>query len=312
MAEMIATRDAYGDALVELGKENNDIVVLDADLSAATKTSVFKKAFPDRHINCGIAEMNMGGVAAGLASCGKIPFISTFAMFGTGRIYDLVRNLICYPKLNVKLAMTHAGLTVGEDGATHQALEDVALMNALPNMTVLVPADSTETKQAIFAAAKMNGPVYIRLGRAKTDVIYDETYKFEIGKANTLCDGEDVAIFANGIMLAKALAAAEELKKEGVNASVINVATVKPLDENKIVEYAKKCRAVVVCEEHSIYGGLHSVICKTLSENAPTPVEAVCVNDTFGESGTPDELLAKYKLTTKEIVAKAKKAISRK
>ncbi len=310
MSNMIATRESYGNALCELGKVNDKVVVFDADLSGSTKTAVFKKAFPERHFNAGIAEMNMAGMAAGMAACGKIPFISTFAVFGTGRIYDAVRNAICYPNLNVKLAMTHAGLTVGEDGATHQMLEDVALMCALPNMTVIVPADDTEAKQVVYAAAEVNGPVYMRFGRGKTDVIFDENYKFEIGKANVLTEGNDVAIFACGIMVAKALKAAEVLKEEGINASVINVATIKPLDEKTVFEYAQKCGCAVTCEEHSVYGGLHSVISQTLVNTKPVPVKAVAVNDTFGESGKPDELLEKYGLTVENIVSKSKEAIA--
>ncbi len=312
MSKMIATRESYGNALCELGKINDKVVVFDADLSGSTKTAVFKKAFPERHFNAGIAEMNMAGMAAGMAAAGKIPFISTFAVFGTGRIYDAVRNAICYPNLNVKLAMTHAGLTVGEDGATHQMLEDVALMCALPNMTVIVPADDTEARQVVFAAAEVNGPVYMRFGRGKTDVIFDEDYKFEIGKANVLTEGTDVAIFACGIMVSKALQAAEVLKGEGINASVVNVATIKPLDEKTVLEVAGICGCVVTCEEHSVYGGLPSVISQCIVNNKPMPVKAVAVNDTFGESGKPDELLEKYGLTVENIVLQAKNAIAMK
>lgn len=310
MSNMIATRESYGNALAELGKINENVVVFDADLSGSTKTAVFKKAFPERHFNAGIAEMNMAGMAAGMAACGKVPFISTFAVFGTGRIYDAVRNAICYPKLNVKLAMTHAGLTVGEDGATHQMLEDVALMNALPNMTVIVPADDVEAKQVVFAAAEVDGPVYMRFGRGKTDVIFDETYKFEIGKAKVITEGSDVAIFACGIMVAKALRAAEMLREEGISAEVVNVATIKPLDEAKIVEVVKKTGCAVSCEEHSVYGGLSSVIAQCLMKNCPAPLMTVAVNDSFGESGKPDELLEKYGLTAENIVLQAKKAIA--
>jgi len=310
MSNMIATRESYGNALAELGKINENVVVFDADLSGSTKTAVFRKAFPERHFNAGIAEMNMAGMAAGMAACGKVPFISTFAVFGTGRIYDAVRNAICYPKLNVKLAMTHAGLTVGEDGATHQMLEDVALMNALPNMTVIVPADDTEAKQVVFAAAEVDGPVYMRFGRGKTDVIFDETYKFEIGKAKVITEGSDVAIFACGIMVAKALKAAEMLRAEGISAEVVNVATIKPLDTDKIIEVVKKTGCAVTCEEHSVYGGLNSVIAQALANNYPAPLMAVAVQDSFGESGKPDELLEKYGLTAENIVLQAKKAIA--
>lgn len=312
MTEKIATRDAYSEALVELGIQNEDIIVLDADLSTATKTNAFKKVFPDRHFNAGIAEMNMAGLAAGLSTCGKIPFISTFAVFGTGRIYDAVRNSICYPKLNVKLALTHAGLTVGEDGATHQCIEDIALMNVLPNMTIFVPADAVETKQAIFEAAKIDGPVYIRLGRDKTEVIYDENYRFIPGKAHVIAEGKDVSIVACGIMVVRAMEAREKLRQQGIDAAVINVSTIKPFDNDTIIAYAKKTGAMVTCEEHSIFGGLGSMVCKTVSQYYPIPVEQVAVMDTFGESGKPAELLEKYLLTSEEIMKKAQTALNRK
>lgn len=312
MTEKIATRDAYGKAIVELGAQNENIIVLDADLSTATKTNEFKKVFPERHINAGIAEMNMAGLAAGLSTCGKIPFVSTFAVFGTGRIYDAVRNSICYPKLNVKLALTHAGLTVGEDGATHQCVEDIALMNVLPNMTVFVPADAVETRQAIFESVKIDGPVYIRLGRDKTDVIYDENYRFIPGKAHVIADGKDVTLAACGIMVVRAMQARELLKEQGIDAAVINVSTIKPFDEETIIAYAKKTGAMVACEEHSVFGGLGSLICKTVSQYHPVPVEQVAVMDTFGESGKPAELLEKYLLTPEQVVKKAVAAINRK
>lgn len=310
MAEKIATRDAYAEALVALGEKNKDVVVFDADLSGATKTKAFKQAYPERHFNAGIAETNMTGMAAGMATCGKIPFISTFAVFGTGRNYDAIRSCICYPKLNVKLALTHAGLTVGEDGATHQMFEDIALTNALPNMTVFVPADATEAKQAVFAAAEINGPVYIRLGRSKVDVIYDDSYEFVPGKAHVIKEGSDVTVFACGIMVAKALEAANILENEGISVSVVNVSTIKPLDRNTVIEYSKGRKAVVTAEEHSVIGGLNSVICSALaSEGIGVKVGAVAMMDTFGESGPAEELLEKYGLTAEGIVKKVKETL---
>ena len=312
MTEMIATREAYGKVIVELGKENKNIVVLDADLSKSTKTGAFQEEFPDRHIEVGIAEMNMFGIAAGMSTCGKIPFVSTFAVFGTGRVYDMIRNGICYSNLNVKLALTHSGLTVGEDGATHQSIEDIALMNVLPNMHVFVPADAEEATQAIRKAAEINGPVYIRLGRAKTEVIYDDSYEFTPGKAHVLADGSDVTLVACGIMLIRAMRARDVLKEQGINAAVINAASIKPFDNETIIKYAKKTGAIVTCEEHSIYGGLGSIVSSVTAQHYPVPVEKVGVQDTFGESGKPDELLEKYHLTTEEIVKKAHAAVNRK
>lgn len=312
MAEKIATRESYGKAVTELGKVNKDIVVLDADLANATKSGVFKKEFPDRHFNAGIAEMNMVGLASGLSLAGKIPFVSTFAVFGTGRAYDMVRNSVCYPKLNVKLALTHAGLTVGEDGATHQMLEDIALMNALPNMTVIVPADGPEAEQVVKAAAEIDGPVFMRFARAATDVIFDENYKFEIGKAAEIREGSDVTLIACGIMVAKALEAAEILKGDGINARVINMSTIKPLDNAAVEKAAKETGAIVTCEEHSIYGGLGSVVSQAVSKSTPVPVEFVGVNDVFGESGKPDQLIKKYHIDVEDIVEAAKKAVGRK
>ncbi|WP_138268222.1 transketolase family protein [Anaerofustis stercorihominis] len=308
----IATRESYGNAVTELGKENPNIVVLDADLAGATKSGVFKKAFPERHFNAGIAETDMVCLAAGLSLAGKIPFVSTFAVFGTGRAYDAVRNAVCYPKLNVKLALTHAGLTVGEDGATHQMLEDIALMNALPNMTVIVPADDTEAKQVVKAAVEIDGPVFMRFARAATPVVFGDDYKFEIGKAATIKEGNDVTLIACGIMVQKALEAADELAKEGINARVINMATIKPLDKDAVIKAAKETGAIVTCEEHSIYGGLGSVVSQALSNECPVPMEYVAVKDTFGESGTPDALLAKYHIDTPDIIEAAKKAVGRK
>lgn len=310
--ESMATRDAYGKALVELGKINKDIVVLDADLSKSTKTENFKKEFPDRFFNIGIAEQNLIGCAAGFAASGKIPFASTFAVFATGRAYDQIRNSIGYPHLNVKIAASHAGLTVGEDGGSHQMIEDIALMRAIPGMTVLVPADGPEAKQAIFAAAQYEGPVYIRLGRPKVPAIFDESYKFAIGKGVIVKEGTDVALIATGIMVGEALKAAEELKTLGISAAVINISTIKPIDVETIVRVAKKTKAVVTCEEHNIFGGLGSAVAEVLVENYPAPMERVGVQDVFGESGKPGELLEKYGLTAKHIIQAAQKVIARK
>ena len=307
-----ATRDAYGEALRAAGARNRDIVVLDADLSKSTKTNVFAKEFPDRHFNAGIAEQNMMSVAAGLAAAGKIPFASTFAIFATGRAYEQVRNSICYPKLNVKIAATHAGLTVGEDGATHQANEDIALMRALPNMTVVNPADAEETRQAIEWAVEYKGPVYLRLGRASVDDVFGSDYVFQHGKAVQLADGTDVTIIATGVMVGAARRAADELIKQGLSARVLNIHTIKPLDIEAITKAARETGAIVTCEEHSIIGGLGSAVAEAVVENAPVPLERVGVLDVFGESGTPDALLAKYKLTVADIVAAAKRVVSRK
>ena len=307
MADMKATRDAYGEALAELGRINDKVVVFDADLSGSTKTSVFKKEFPERHFNAGIAENNMTNMAAGMAACGKIPFISTFAVFGTGRNYDALRSSVCYPKLNVKCVMSHAGLTVGEDGATHEMLEDVALMNALPNMTVIVPADATETKKAVLACVDIPGPVYIRVGRAKTDIIYDDDYVFTPGKAHVLRQGKDITIFAMGIMVAKALKAAEILASEGIDCSVVNVSTIKPLDRDTVIAEAKNKKGIITCEEHSVMGGLNSVISQVLSyEGIGVKCVPVAVMDVFGESGTADALLEKHGLTAESIAEKAR------
>lgn len=312
MANKIATRESYGNAVTELGKENENIVVFDADLAAATKSGVFKKAIPERHFNAGIAENNMVGMAAGMAACGKIPFVSTFAVFGTGRAYDMVRNAVCYPKLNVKFALTHAGLTVGEDGATHQAFEDIALMNGLPNMKVIVPADDVEARQAVRVMAETDGPVYARFARAATDVIFDDDYKFELGKAATLSNGTDVTIIACGIMVAKALEAEKILAADGISARVVNMSTIKPLDTDAIAKAASETGAIVTAEEHSIYGGLGSVVAEALVANNPVPVEMVGMQDTFGESGKPEELLTKYHVNTDDIVEAAKKVVKRK
>ncbi|MFZ7134607.1 MAG: transketolase family protein [Eubacteriales bacterium] len=312
MSSQLATRVAYGNALAELGKTNYDIVVLDADLSKSTNTATFGKVFPDRHFNCGIAEQNMLGIAAGLAASGKIPFASTFAVFGAGRAFEIIRNSICYPKLNVKIAVTHAGLTVGEDGATHQSIEDIALMRTLPNMTVLCPADGVETDKMIKAIVAYNGPVYIRLGRPNLPIIMNTDYEFQIGKAVQLKEGKDVSIIAMGIMVAQALLAQEELEKEGISSRVINMSSIKPIDELAIINAAKETGAIVTAEEHSIIGGLGGAVAEVLVKDTYAPVEMVGVQDTFGESGTPQELLEKYGLTYKEIVKAAKKCISRK
>ena len=293
----IATRESYGNALVEVGKKNPNVIVLDADLANATKTNVFQKEFPDRHIDCGIAECNMTGIAAGLSTCGKIPFISSFAMFAAGRNYEQVRNSIGYPHLNVKIGATHAGITVGEDGASHQCLEDIALMRAIPGMTVIVPADDTEAKAAVHAAVDYEGPVYLRFGRAGVPVINDpESYKFEMGKGVLLREGKDVTIVATGICVASALEAAEELAKDGIDAEVINIHTIKPLDKDIIINSAKKTGKVVTAEEHSVIGGLGSAVCDCLSENLPTPVYKIGINDVFGESGSAGALVKKYGL----------------
>lgn len=307
-----ATREAYGEALREMGLENKDIVVLDADLSKSTKTSVFGKAFPDRHFNVGIAEQNLMGVAAGLAAAGKVPFVSTFAMFAAGRAFEQIRNSICYPKLNVKVAATHAGLTVGEDGASHQAIEDISLMRSIPNMTVIVPADAMETRYAVAWAAQYHGPVYLRLGRMSVPDVFGDGYEFEVGKAVELANGTDVTIMATGVMVSPARRAADELTASGYTARVLNIHTIKPIDKEAVIKAAQDTGAIVTCEEHSIIGGLGSAVAEVLVENMPVPMERVGVLDTFGESGTPDVLLEKYNLTVADIVKAAKRVISRK
>src|SRR5699024_1940754 len=306
MKKIIATRDAYGSSLMDLGHENKDIVVLDADLSGSTKTGIFAKEFPDRFFNVGIAEQNLMGTAAGLAAVGKIPFTSTFAVFATGRAYEIIRNSICYPNLNVKIAATHAGLTVGEDGATHQALEDLSLMRSLPNMTVLNPADAEETKQAIKASAEHIGPVYIRLGRSGVPTLFDEGYKFEIGKGVELVDGTDITIIATGIMVGEALKAANELNKEGISARIINISTIKPIDKDIIIKAAKETKGIITAEEHNIIDVLGSAVAEVVVENAPTKIKRIGTMDVFGESGTGTELLRKYNLTYETIVKEAK------
>lgn len=307
--DKIATRDAYGKTLLELGSQNNNIVVLDADLSKSTKTNEFAKAYPERFFDMGISEQDMIGTAAGLATCGKIPFASSFAVFATGRAYDQIRDSICYPNLNVKIAATHAGLTVGEDGATHQALEDISLMRSLPNMTVIVPADGISTKALIKLAAEHKGPVYIRLGRPSVPVIYQDTQQFQIGKGIKLKEGKHISIIATGIMVSKALEAADALQKEGITAEVIDIHTIKPIDKELIIDTARKTGRVITCEEHNIYGGLGSAVCEVLSENYPVRVKRIGVKDTFGESGAPDELLKKYGLTSEDIVMAARELL---
>ena len=304
-----ATRDAYGKAIVNLGAENSNIVVLDADLSKSTKTADFAKHYPDRFFNMGIAEANMMCTAAGFATAGKIPFASTFAVFATGRAFEQIRNSIAYPKLNVKIAATHAGITVGEDGGSHQAVEDVAIMRALPNMTVLVPADGEETRQAVLAAAEYKGPVYIRMGRLDVPLLFDQDYKFQIGKANILREGSDVAILAIGTMVSIALEAAEELNSQGINATVVNVASVKPIDEETILKVARETGAIVTAEEHNIIGGLGSAVSEVITGGFPVPVVRVGLRDTFGESGRPLELMEKYGLTKEEVMEAARKAV---
>ena len=293
----IATRDSYGNTLVELGKEHDNLVVLDADLAGATKTGVFKKEFPERHIDCGIAEGNMAGIAAGLATCGKVPFMSSFAMFAAGRAFEQVRNSIGYPHLNVKIGATHAGISVGEDGATHQCNEDIALMRTIPGMVVINPSDDVEARAAVQAAYEHQGPVYMRFGRLAVPVINDRPdYKFELGKGVVLREGKDVTIVATGLCVSSALEAAEKLAADGIDAKIINIHTIKPLDEELIVAAAKETGKVVTVEEHSVIGGLGSAVCDALAEKCPVPVKKIGVQDVFGESGPAAALLAKYKL----------------
>ncbi|MBZ9609260.1 transketolase family protein [Clostridium estertheticum] len=307
----VATREAYGKALAKLGLENENIVVLDADLSKSTKTADFKKVAPERFINMGIAEGNMMSVAAGLASCGKIPFASTFAIFAAGRAFEQIRNSICYPKLNVKICATHAGLTVGEDGASHQAIEDIALMRSIPNMVVISPSDDVETEAAIKAIIKYHGPCYVRLGRSGVCTVNDDPeYKFELGKAVTLRKGHDATIIATGIMVDAALEAYNILAEEGIKVRVINIHTIKPIDEEAIIVAARETGLIVTAEEHSIIGGLGSAVAEVVTTNHPVPVMRVGVKDTFGESGKPEELLKAYGLTTDEIVKALKKGLS--
>ena len=310
MADKIATREAYGNALAEFG-EKYDFVVLDADLAAATKTGVFKKKFPERFFDCGIAEGNLISVSAGLAAAGKIPFASTFAMFAAGRAFEQIRNSIGYPHLNVKIGATHAGITVGEDGATHQCLEDIGTMRTIPGMTIVNPADAVEARAAVAAAILHKGPMYLRFGRLAVPVIYDkETYKFELGKGIQMTEGTDVTIIATGIMVDMALTAAELLKAEGISAAVVNIHTIKPLDKEIVIAAAKKTGALVVAEEHNIIGGLGSAVTEAVCEACPVPVTRVGIEDQFGRSGKVPALLEYYGLTPANIVAKAKAAIA--
>ena len=312
MAEKIATREAYGNALAEFG-DKYDFVVLDADLAAATKTGIFKKKFPERFFDCGIAEGNMMTVAAGIATTGKTVFASTFAMFAAGRAFEQVRNSIAYPHLNVKIGATHAGITVGEDGATHQCLEDIGVMRTIPGMAIVNPADAVEARAAVEWAINYNGPVYLRFGRLAVPVIFDSAeYKFEFGKNVRLREGSDVTIMASGTTVSIALEAAELLKAEGIDAGVINIHTIKPLDVEAIVASARKTRAVVTCEEHLFNGGLGDSVAQTLALHSPTPMEYVAVDDKFGESGTPDEMLTNYHLRAADIVEKVHKVLTRK
>ncbi|MBQ8523056.1 MAG: transketolase family protein [Clostridia bacterium] len=310
MADKIATREAYGKALAEFGAEYENLVVLDADLAAATKTGVFKKAFPERFFDCGIAENNMIGVAVGLSLTGKIPFASSFAMFAAGRSFEQVRNSIGYPHCNVKIGATHAGVTVGEDGATHQCCEDIALMRTIPGMVILNPADAVEARLAVKAAIEYNGPVYLRFGRMAVPVIYGDDYKFEIGRGVKLAEGTDVSLVATGIEVEQALLARELLAAEGISASVVNIHTIKPLDEELIISEANTCGAIVTCEEHTVIGGLGSAVAECLSEKRPTPVLKVGVNDVFGRSGPAKELVSYFGLDAAAIAAKAKAAIA--
>lgn len=301
-----ATRQSYGEALAELGKINKNIVVLDADLAGATKTNIFAKEFPERFFDMGIAEQDMIATAAGFSTCGKIPFASTFAVFATGRCYDQIRNSICYPNLNVKICATHAGITVGEDGATHQMLEDINLMRGLPNMTVISPCDDTEVRWAVNEAAKINGPVYIRFGRAATPLIYENETKFEIGKAIQFGEGTKATVFATGIMVAEAIKAQEELKKEGIDIRVIDVHTIKPIDEEMIIKCAKETEKLISIEEHSIIGGLGTAISEVLTEKCPKKLIRIGMKDCFGKSGKAQELLNYYNLNAEEIIKNVK------
>ena len=310
MADKIATREAYGKALAEFGAIYDNLVVLDADLAAATKTGTFKKVFPERHFDCGIAENNMICVAVGMSLCGKIPFASSFAMFAAGRSFEQVRNSIGYPHNNVKIGATHAGITVGEDGATHQCCEDIALMRTIPGMVILNPADAVEARLAVKAAIDYVGPVYLRFGRMAVPTLFGDDYKFEIGKGVKMADGNDVSLVATGIEVEQALAARELLAAEGISASVVNISTIKPLDEDLIVAEAARCGALVTCEEHTVIGGLGGAVCECLAEKRPTPVLRVGINDEFGRSGPAKELISYYHLDAQSIAEKAKAAIA--
>lgn len=308
----ISTREAYGHALVELGDLRDDVVVLDADLSKSTKTQGFAKKFPTRFFNMGIAEQNLIGAACGLSTVGKIPFVSTFAVFATGRGFEVIRNSVCYPSLNVKICATHAGISVGEDGATHQSVEDISIMRSIPNMTVLVPCDAVETEKMIFEIVNYKGPVYVRLGRSSAPTIFEEDYDFEIGKGVILREGTDATIIACGLMVNEAITASKLLKQEGISTRVINMSTIKPIDEELIIESAKKTEIIVTVEEHSVVGGLGSAVSEVVSENYPVLVKKMGVNDVFGQSGTQKELMIAYKLTADDIVEKVKEAVKNK
>ena len=299
--EKKAIRNAYGEALKCLGEINKNVVVLDADLSGSTMTKTFKSAFPERFFNMGIAEQDMMGAAAGLAIAGKMPFASTFAMFGAGRAFEIIRNSICYPKLNVKVAVTHAGISVGEDGASHQSIEDISIMRSIPNMTVIVPCDAVEAEKAVFAAAEFNGPCYLRMARPATNIITKEDTPFTIGKANVLREGKDVCVFATGILVAEALDAAAMAEKDGIYVTVVNIHTIKPIDREVVVDMAKKHKKLISIEEHSIIGGLGSAISEVLTDEYPSKLIRLGIKDTFGESGTVDELMNKYGLTSKAL-----------
>ncbi|MBQ3069948.1 MAG: transketolase family protein [Clostridia bacterium] len=306
----IATREGYGEALIELADVYDNLLVMDADLAGATKTGMFKKAHPERFFNAGIAEGNMMSVAAGLAASGKLVFASSFAMFAAGRAFEQIRNSIGYPGLNVKIGATHAGISVGEDGASHQCCEDIALMRVIPGMTIINPADYYEAKKAVYAAAKMNGPVYMRFGRLAVPTVFDDEYQFEIGKANVLTEGNDVTIIATGLMVNEALIAYEQLKNEGIQARIINMATIKPIDREAVVAAAKETGVIVTAEEHSIIGGLGSAVCEVVAETVPVPVIRVGVEDVYGRSGPAVELLKVFGLSAENIVAKAKAAVA--
>ena len=308
MAEMkkIATRESYGNALKELGAVNEKVVVIDADLAGSTKTAVFRSAYPERHFNCGIAECNVMGTAAGMAAMGLIPFASTFAMFAAGRAYEIVRNSIGYPHLNVKICATHGGISVGEDGASHQCCEDIALMCTIPGMTVMSPADDVEARKMVHAAAELEGPCYIRFGRAAVPVFHEENYDFKIGKGEVLKEGSDIAIIANGVMTYEAIRAAQELEKEGIHARVINIGTIKPIDREIVLAAAKECKKIITCEEHSVIGGLGAAVCEVLEEECPVPVRRIGVQDVFGHSGPMLEVMKDFGLCADNIVKQKK------
>lgn len=300
--EKKATRQSYGEALLELGRKNKNIVVLDADLAGATKTSIFAKEFPERFFDIGIAEADMIGTAAGMATCGKIPYASTFAVFAAGRAYDQIRNSVCYPNLNVKICATHAGITVGEDGATHQMIEDISLMRTLPNMTVMSVSDDVQTKWAVEEISKINGPVYLRLGRLETPIIYDETQKFEIGKMVQIGEGTDATVFATGVTVSEALKAKEELEKQGINIRVVDIHTIKPIDKETIIRCAKETKKLISIEDHSIIGGLGSAIAEVLTEEYPAKLTRLGIKDTFGKSGKAEDLMKYFGITSQDII----------